>query len=135
MLSILLTSTLFIPQPLAPTPSDPSPSHLRTHSSSVLARLLLQHSATYPSLASRVTKTLLAALVEPGRMLGTREGALRGLISVGREAVKRGLLQASGGKIVSDDMDRAREMGMDTRGVEQALMVRDFFFPFLLVRE
>jgi transcription initiation factor TFIID subunit 6 len=72
-----------------------------------------------------VTKTLLAALVEPGRMLGTREGALRGLISVGREAAKRGLVQASGAKIVSDDMDRAREMGMDTRGVEQALMVRD----------
>lgn len=81
-----------------------------------------------------MTKTLLAALIEPGRMLGTREGALRGLISVGREAVKRGLVQASGAKIVSDDMDRAREMGMDTRGVEQALMVC-VFLAFLCTNE
>ncbi len=56
-------------------------------------------------------------------MLGTREGALRGLTAVGKEAVRRGLVQAGGGMIVAEDMDRATEMGMDTRGVQQAMMV------------
>ncbi|KAF8333466.1 TATA box binding protein associated factor-domain-containing protein [Cantharellus anzutake] len=122
ILSILLTSTLPTP-PIIPTDStDPSPSQLRTHAASVLSRLLTQHSPTYPSLSSRVTKTLLAALIDPGRMLGTREGALRGLTAVGKEAVRRGLVQAGGGTVVGEDMDRATEMGMDTRGVQQAMM-------------
>lgn len=60
-------------------------------------------------------------------MLGTREGALRGLTAVGKEAVRRGLVQAGGGIIVAEDMDRAIEMGMDTRGVQQAMMVRATF--------
>jgi transcription initiation factor TFIID subunit 6 len=109
--------------PLNPAPSDPTPSHLRTHAGSVLARLLSQHGPTYPALSARVTKTLLAALVEPGRMLGTREGALRGLVAVGKEAVRRGVVQAGGGKVVGEDTDRAKEMGIDTSGVEQAVMV------------
>lgn len=123
ILSILLTSTLFVAMPLNPAPSDPTPSHLRTHAGSVLARLLSQHGPTYPALSARVTKTLLAALVEPGRMLGTREGALRGLVAVGKEAVRRGVVQADGGKIVGEDTDRAKEMGIDTSGVEQAVTV------------
>lgn len=56
-------------------------------------------------------------------MLGTREGALRGLVSVGKEAVRRGVVQAGGGKIVGEDTERAKEMGIDTTGVEQAMMV------------
>lgn len=57
-------------------------------------------------------------------MLGTREGALRGLVSVGKEAVRRGVVQAGGGKIVGEDTERAKEMGIDTTGVEQAMMVQ-----------
>lgn len=57
-------------------------------------------------------------------MLGTREGALRGLVAVGREAVRRGIVQAGGGKVVGEDADRAREMGIDTSGIEEAMMVR-----------
>lgn len=56
-------------------------------------------------------------------MLGTREGALRGLVAVGREAVRRGVGRCGGGKVVGDDIDRAREMGMDTSGIEGAVMV------------
>ena len=56
-------------------------------------------------------------------MLGTREGALRGLVAVGKEAVRRGVVQAGGGKVVGEDTDRAKEMGIDTSGVEQAVMV------------
>lgn len=120
ILSILLTSTLFIPQPLNPIATEPTPSHLRTHASSTLSRLLSLHGPTYPALSARITKTLLAALVEPGRMLGTREGALRGLCAVRREAVRRGIVQAGGGKVVGEDSERAREMG------EEAMMVRPF---------
>ena len=56
-------------------------------------------------------------------MLGTREGALRGLVAVGKEAVRRGVAQAGGGKIIGEDTDRAKEMGIDTSGVEQAVTV------------
>ena len=56
-------------------------------------------------------------------MLGTREGALRGLVAVGKEAVRRGVVQAGGGKIVGEDTDRAKEMGIDTSGVEQEVTV------------
>ncbi|KAF8315128.1 TAF-domain-containing protein [Clavulina sp. PMI_390] len=123
ILSILLTSTLFVPSGILNAyPSEPTPSHLRTHAGSVLARLLVQHGPTYPNLASRITTTLLAALVEQGRMLGTREGALRGLIAVGKEAIRRGIVHAGGGKVVGEDTERAKDMGMDTSGVEQAMI-------------
>ena len=87
------------------------------HAASTLSRLLTQHGSTYPVLSSRVTKTLLAALVEPGRVLGTREGALRGISvsAIGKEAVRRGLVKAGGAKVIDDDVRRAREMGMDTK--------------------
>lgn len=57
-------------------------------------------------------------------MLGTREGALRGLVAVGKEAVRRGIVSAGGGKVVGEDCERAGEMGGDTVGVESAMMVR-----------
>lgn len=72
--------------------------HLRTSAASALARMLNQHSATYPSLAPRIMKTLLLALLAPERGPGTRLGALRGLIGVGKEAVRKGILDAGGAK-------------------------------------
>ncbi len=41
-------------------------------------------------------KTLLLALLAPERGPGTRLGALRGLIGVGKEAVRKGILDAGG---------------------------------------
>ena len=41
-------------------------------------------------------KTLLLALLAPERGPGTRLGALRGLIGVGKEAVRKGILNAGG---------------------------------------
>ncbi|KAH9034361.1 transcription initiation factor TFIID complex 60 kDa subunit [Lactarius deliciosus] len=72
--------------------------HLRKSAASALARVLKQHSATYPSLAPRIMKTLLLALLAPERGPGTRLGALRGLIGVGKEAVRKGILDAGGAK-------------------------------------
>ncbi|KAI0265307.1 TATA box binding protein associated factor-domain-containing protein [Gloeopeniophorella convolvens] len=88
VLSVLLHSSL---PPMHST-------HLRTSAASALARILTQHSATYPSLAPRIMKTLLLALLAPERGPGTRLGALRGLIGVGKEAVRKGLLDAGGAK-------------------------------------
>jgi transcription initiation factor TFIID subunit 6 len=72
--------------------------HLRTSAASALARMLKQHSATYPSLAPRIMKTLLLALLSPERGPGTRLGALRGLIGVGKDAVRKGILDAGGAR-------------------------------------
>lgn len=72
--------------------------HLRKSAASALARILTQHSVTYPSLAPRIMKTLLLALLAPERGPGTRLGALRGLIGVGKEAVRKGILDAGGAK-------------------------------------
>jgi transcription initiation factor TFIID subunit 6 len=43
-------------------------------------------------------KTLLLALLSPERGPGTRLGALRGLIGVGKEAVRKGILDAGGAR-------------------------------------
>lgn len=45
-------------------------------------------------------KTLLLALISPGKSKGTREGAIRGLIGVGKEAVRKGLVEGGGAKVV-----------------------------------
>jgi transcription initiation factor TFIID subunit 6 len=72
--------------------------HLRKSAGSALARIITQHSVTYPSLAPRIMKTLLLALLAPERGPGTRLGAVRGLIRVGKEAVRKGILDAGGAK-------------------------------------
>lgn len=93
MLSTLLHSSL--------PPSHAT--HLRISASQSLSRLLTQHSTTYPSLSPRIMKTLLLALISPGKSKGTREGAIRGLIGVGKEAVRKGLVEGGGAKIVANE--------------------------------
>ena len=48
-------------------------------------------------------KTLLLALISPGKNKGTREGAIRGLVGVGREAVRKGLVEGGGAKVVASE--------------------------------
>jgi transcription initiation factor TFIID subunit 6 len=48
-------------------------------------------------------KTLLLALISPNKSIGTREGAIRGLIGVGKEAVRKGLVEGGGAKVVASD--------------------------------
>ena len=45
-------------------------------------------------------KTLLLALLTPGKSKGTREGAVRGLGGVGKEAVRKGLLEGGGARMI-----------------------------------
>lgn len=93
VLSVLLHSSL---------PTSRS-THLRVVASQVLSHLLTQHSTTYPSLAPRIMKTLLVALLSPGKSKGTREGAVRGLVGVGKEAVRKGLLEGGGARIIGGE--------------------------------
>ncbi|KAL9711367.1 histone H4-like TAF Taf6, SAGA complex subunit [Leucoagaricus gongylophorus] len=93
VLSTLLHSTL---------PYSQS-THLRISASQTLSRVLTQHSTTYPSLSPRIMKTLLLALISPGKSHGTREGAVRGLMGVGKEAVRKGLVDAGGARVVANE--------------------------------
>ncbi|EGN93949.1 hypothetical protein SERLA73DRAFT_115423 [Serpula lacrymans var. lacrymans S7.3] len=76
---------------------------LRTMASQTLSRLLTQHSTTYPSLSPRIMKTLLLALISPDKSKNTREGAIRGLIGIGKEAVRKGLVEGGGIRVVGSD--------------------------------
>lgn len=49
-------------------------------------------------------KTLLLALISPGKSQGTREGAIRGLVGVGKEAVRKGLVEGGGAKVVGAEV-------------------------------
>jgi len=95
ILSILLHSSL--PQSHA--------TQLRTTASQTLSKLLTQHSTTYPSLSHRIMKTLLLALISPGKGNGTREGAIRGLVGVGKEAIRKGLVEGGGAKVVAAEWE------------------------------
>ncbi|TRM60559.1 TATA box binding protein associated factor-domain-containing protein [Schizophyllum amplum] len=96
LLSLLLHSTL--PSPNAVV--------LRTKSAQTLAELLRKHSTTYPSLAPRIMKTLLLALISPEKSthIGTREGAVRGLVGVGKEAVRKGLVEGGGARVIGNEV-------------------------------
>ena len=118
ILSILLNSSL--PQSHATL--------LRTSAAQTLSKLLTQHSTTYPSLSPRIMKTLLLALISPGKSHGTREGAIRGLVGVGKEAVRKGLVEGGGAKVVGAEWESG-EGGRST-GLVNSVMVR-WHFSFL----
>jgi len=48
-------------------------------------------------------KTLLLALVSTGKSRGTREGAIRGLVGVGKDAIRKGLIEGHGAKVVAQE--------------------------------
>ncbi|KIY51530.1 TAF-domain-containing protein [Fistulina hepatica ATCC 64428] len=79
---------------------------LRSSAAQTLARLLQQYATTYPSLSPRIMKTLLLALVsqDKGANVGTRAGAIRGLVAVGKEAVRKGLVESGGVRIIGQDI-------------------------------
>jgi transcription initiation factor TFIID subunit 6 len=48
-------------------------------------------------------KTLLLALISPGKSRGTRHGAIRGLVGIGKEAVRKGLIEGGGTKVIGSE--------------------------------
>ncbi|KAI0667708.1 transcription initiation factor TFIID complex subunit [Trametes maxima] len=77
--------------------------HLRTTAASILSHLLTHYSTTYPGLSSRIVKTLIVGLIGEGKSRSTREGALRGLMGIGKEAVRQGLVKHQGAKVIGDE--------------------------------
>lgn len=77
--------------------------HLRNTAAQILSHLLTHYSTTYPGLSSRIVKTLIVGLIGEGKSRSTREGAIRGLMGIGKEAVRQGLVKHHGAKIIGDD--------------------------------
>lgn len=65
-------------------------------------------------------KTLLLALISPGKSKGTREGAIRGLVGVGKEAVRKGLIEGGGAKVVGSEC----QDGEGSEALIESVMVR-----------
>lgn len=80
-------------------------------------------------------KTLLLALISPGKSTGTREGAIRGLVGVGKEAVRKGLVEGGGARVVGAEWEAGGGEQADQRpghahGLVNSVMVRP---PFLFL--
>ncbi|EPT05360.1 hypothetical protein FOMPIDRAFT_1111798 [Fomitopsis schrenkii] len=86
--------------------------HLRTSAAQILSRLLTQYSTTYPSLPPRIMKTLLLALISSEKSRSTREGAIRGLIGIGKEAVRKGLVEGGGAKVAGQECMPGEDGGL-----------------------
>lgn len=63
-------------------------------------------------------KTLLLALVSSGKSTSTREGAVRGLMGVGKEAVRKGLVEGGGAKVIGSECSQG-----EASSTVQAVMV------------
>jgi transcription initiation factor TFIID subunit 6 len=68
-------------------------------------------------------KTLLVALVSPDKARGTRDGAVRGLAGVGKEAVRRGLVDAGGARVVGSELMPGEEGGLGDAVIDALKML------------
>jgi transcription initiation factor TFIID subunit 6 len=73
-------------------------------------------------------KTLLLALISSGKTEGTREGAIRGLVGVGKEAVRKGLVEGGGAKLVENEFGDPMEHGAVLNSVSVSTYI--FRCPF-----
>ena len=69
-------------------------------------------------------KTLLVALISPGKSKGTREGAVRGLFGVGKEAVRKGLIEGGGARLIGSECS----VGENSPVVSAVMVVLKIFF-------
>lgn len=72
-------------------------------------------------------KTLLLALISPDKSKGTREGAIRGLVGVGKEAVRKGLVEGGGAKVVASECQHSASR--ESSALLSTAMVRIFRVP------
>ncbi|KAI0754792.1 TAF-domain-containing protein [Daedaleopsis nitida] len=81
------------------------PSHatqLRTTAAQILAHLLTHYSMTYPTLPTKILKMLIIGLIEPKKPRATNEGAIRGLLAIGKSAIRLGLVERQGARIIGE---------------------------------
>ncbi|TBU59054.1 TAF-domain-containing protein [Dichomitus squalens] len=76
--------------------------HLRTTAAQILAHLLTHYSMTYPGLPTKIVKTLIVGLIDNKKSRATHEGAIRGLMAIGKEALRQGLVNRSGARTVGE---------------------------------
>ena len=57
---------------------------------------------TYPGLSNKIVKTLIVGLIDNKKTRATHEGAIRGLMAIGKEAVRQGLVNRSGARVVGE---------------------------------
>ncbi|KAI0770078.1 TAF-domain-containing protein [Fomes fomentarius] len=76
--------------------------HLRVTAAQILSHLLTHYSMTYPGLPTKIVKMLIVGLIEPKKPRATNEGAIRGLMAIGKEAVRLGLVDRQGARIVGE---------------------------------
>ena len=65
-------------------------------------------------------------MFEPGKDRGTREGAVRGLSSLGDQGIRKGLIESRGAKILGE------EYGEGDQGIVGAVLV-SLTLPFAVV--
>lgn len=133
VLTCLLTSSL----PPASPPSHHTPLTIRTSASSLLHLLLARHSASYPSLKPRITKTLLRGLGGENRGLGGRWGAARGLAGIVRgEGGNMAVREWVGGglKSLGEMMEREAEGEDGERDMVVGEVLVRLFFPGSVAR-
>ena len=58
-------------------------------------RTCSQHPTDYSPLAARIMSSLFLALVSASKSRGTREGAIYGLVGVGKDAIQKGVHQGT----------------------------------------
>jgi len=73
-------------------------------------------------------KTLLLALVSTDKSRGTREGAIRGLVGVGKDAIRKGLIEGHGAKVVAQE---SQIPGYSSLAETVMVRFRSFFFSFV----
>jgi transcription initiation factor TFIID subunit 6 len=78
-------------------------------------------------------KTLLLALISPGKSHGTREGAIRGLVGVGKEAVRKGLVEGGGAKVVAAECGAESGADPSSWNLINSVMVRQLVPVFLIL--
>lgn len=71
-------------------------------------------------------KTLLLALISPGKSKGTREGAVRGLMGIGKEAIRKGVVEGGGAKVVGSECVPGEQGSL----VEAVMVSRVLFWAF-----
>ncbi|KAM0755867.1 TAF-domain-containing protein [Meredithblackwellia eburnea MCA 4105] len=126
VLTCLLTSSL----PPAPPNTYPTPLMIRTSAASLLHLLLERHSAAYPSLRPRITKTLLRGLAGESRGLGARWGAARGLSGiVGLEGGNRAVRDFVGGGLKALGELMAREDETEEISRDEVNVLRRSLLP------
>jgi hypothetical protein len=75
-------------------------------------------------------KTLLLALISIGKSKGTREGAVRGLMGIGKEAIRKGVIEGGGAKVIGSECQQG-----DRSSLVEAVMVSICPLSFITVAD